>query len=91
MKRRLLATLYCATLGLALSGCGQKGALYLPEKAQTVVRSTTPAPSTPAAAPATAPTSKLAPGETPPDAPPDRAPPNTTDPDKDKVSPKPPQ
>jgi predicted small lipoprotein YifL len=44
---------------LLLAGCGQKGALYLPDKHATVVS----APASPAAQP-------LTPGSTPPAAPP---------------------
>ena len=60
-------------LMLALSGCGQKGPLYLPDKNASVVTrpagagATTPAPSTPGATPAetpqTAPTGGASPSE----------------------------
>ena len=52
---------------LALSGCGQKGPLYLPEKGAAVVR---PSPATPAAAPQTpAPQPTAAPSTAAPAAP----------------------
>lgn len=50
MTKRALATLL---LGLALAGCGLKGALYLPEKTGEVVIRPGPSATTPTTTPAT--------------------------------------
>ncbi|MFA9486007.1 lipoprotein [Moraxella haemolytica] len=36
MKATLIPTLLCTLLAISLTACGQKGALYLPEKPQTI-------------------------------------------------------
>jgi predicted small lipoprotein YifL len=51
---------------LLLAGCGQKGALYLPDKnAEVVTTPATPAPSTPATAAPQRPTDKNDDSQTP--------------------------
>jgi predicted small lipoprotein YifL len=55
---------YAAVLTALLSGCGQKGPLYLPDKNATVV--TAPAqPAPPATTPAAAPGTAAPPAQTP--------------------------
>jgi predicted small lipoprotein YifL len=64
----MLATaLLAAAAAGALSGCGQKGPLYLPDKSGAVVTSAPPATPPPATAPpATAPPATPPPASTPP-------------------------
>lgn len=45
---RLAHTLAALLVLIAVSGCGQKGALYLPVKKKSTVPATAPAPSSPA-------------------------------------------
>jgi predicted small lipoprotein YifL len=48
---RFTHTLAALAVLIAVSGCGQKGALYLPVKKKSTVPATAPAPSTPAPSP----------------------------------------
>jgi predicted small lipoprotein YifL len=65
----------CATLGGALSGCGLKGPLYLPQQKKSKVPDTpsNPAPDAPPAEPDATPGSS-SPGSSPSDTPPADAP-----------------
>jgi predicted small lipoprotein YifL len=63
MRRVAIATALGSGALLALSGCGQKGPLYLPDKNASVIRAPPPAQSGPAV-PAPAPQSQSAPGQT---------------------------
>jgi len=62
MKTGILVVLVCG--GIVVSGCGQKGALYLPDKNAAVVtrpagaESNNPAPAQPAPAPSQQPQNK---------------------------------
>ena len=62
MKTGILVVLVCG--GIVVAGCGQKGALYLPDKNAAVVtrpagtESNNPAPAQPTAAPAQQPRDK---------------------------------
>ena len=79
MRAGLISVAAAATALLgAIAGCGQKGALYLPEKTATVVPK--PATATPAAT--SNPSAEPEPAA-------DRAPSNTTDSDKKKITPVP--
>jgi predicted small lipoprotein YifL len=70
----------CATLGGALSGCGLKGPLYLPQQKKSKVPPTpsNPAPDEPAAEPDATPGSS-SPGSSPSDTPPAGAPASSSD------------
>lgn len=91
---RPAAACFAASAALALSGCGQKGPLYLPEKTGAVVTSpaaTPPAPPPPPNAPGQPPHIPPAaqPQSTPEPAPSSStsAPPKKSDEDKDSQSP----
>jgi predicted small lipoprotein YifL len=78
MKQSGLIFIVCA--GVALSGCGMKGPLFLPDKnASVVTRPGTSGTTTPPAQTAPAP----APGDTTPPAPSTPKPPQDKDKDKD--------
>jgi len=89
MRRALRERALCAVAAAAaltvLTGCGQKGALYLPDKNAAVVTSAPPPPESPTpSAPAPQPPAEAAPAPSSPESP---APPKKDESEGDSTAP----